>query len=158
LDSDEVDRADALNEAGFTALVADGADPDLAVLDAAAEFLVANWHPRLGLVAYSPDAVEAAGSLLGARHEIDVVVVHGSALSVPLPPETGLVAHFPEETYTPDAQRYFEEAVASGAEVEVYVYEGRRRGFADPHSDSFSPTEAALAEQRTLDALGYHLS
>jgi hypothetical protein len=145
LDAEEVERADVLREAGFTALVVDRDTQDPAALGAAAEFLVANWHPRLGLVASSPAAVAAADSLFQGRHQIDVVVVHGSLPSAPLAPGTGLVVHFPEETYTPDVQRRLEEAVAKGAEVEVYVYEG-------------SPEDPALIERRTVDALGYHLS
>jgi hypothetical protein len=148
--------ADALSEAGFTVLAPDPG-PSPSSVEAAAGFLTENWHPRLGVIAHPPHGPDEAWALMQARAELDVVVVHDSFFPTP-PPGVALVGHFSEDAYSIEAQRFFEGAVAAGNEVEVYVYEGERRGFVDPASESYSSAAAELAANRTLDALGYHLS
>ena len=63
-----LDFARAVRDDGFTVLVPDldgsGADP--VRLKAAAEYLVDNWHPRLGVVGFG-DAVALAGQLAEER-------------------------------------------------------------------------------------------
>lgn len=73
---------DRLTAEGFTALapeLVDDADKNERLLVAAAEFLVDNWHPRLGVLAVGDGALSET---LASRKSLDSVVVVGDESEV----------------------------------------------------------------------------
>lgn len=72
-----IELADALCTEGFTALVplnGDTLGPE--VLDAAVDFLVDNWHPRCGLIAFGRSC--PSGKALVERRSLDGLSLHRS--------------------------------------------------------------------------------
>jgi hypothetical protein len=137
--------ADALNEAGFTALSIDvaameGGDP-LPVLEAGASFLAENWHPRLGIVAFGPRVPESAQIALEVHAEALVAYV-----ADPAPQwdsgELPVMVH----VWGADAGLSRD----PGVDAEVYFY--------GEDVQSEDGDNAALAFERTLDFFLYHLS
>lgn len=152
-------RADALNAEGFTVLV-----PEVpyqaesgAVFDAAAEYLSANWHPRLGVVAFGSDGALAAASVARGPAAIDVLVLYEALWDEHGLPPVPVVGHFSEEVDRAAIDRFFGTATVPEDDVELHIYEGARRGFYEPRADSDGEA-SALALARTLDALEYYLS
>ena len=152
-------RADALNAEGFSVLVPEPGERDEGrVLEAAAEYLSANWHPRLGIIAIGSNGVSAAAGLVRRGLEFEVLVlVEGAWPGEDIPP-LPLVGHFSGDFDPARAERLFDAVAAAGHETELYIYDGTHDGFSDPRSDAFDADAAALAEARTLDALEYYLS
>lgn len=174
------DFADALCSAGFTALAPDLFDGRVASsvqeaealardldwansrrrLAGAAEFLSANWHPRVGVVGFSLGG--ALGADLAAAVSIDAVVAYyglgapdAATFSAPL-----LVHLADDDEWTPDEEvRPVVEALErSEVEVDVRSY---RAGhwFANPDvPEAFDPQAAGEAWEATVDHLRYHLA
>jgi carboxymethylenebutenolidase len=154
--------ADELTAEGFTVLVPDlygGARPatvddalaagaklgderTIRLLDAAADHLTDNWHPRLGVIGFSVGADLAAA--VGERHALDATALfYPAAAGVPSAPT---VLHACEE----------EEAVEP-PEGELFVHAAGRH-FANPNLSAFDATCAADARAATIDFFRYHLS
>jgi len=135
--------ADALNEAGFTALAVDVAareeEDALPVLEAGASFLADNWHPRLGIVAFGPRVPESVRIALEVRAEALVAYVADPPPRWD-PPELPVMAH----VWGPDA------GLTTPGDAEVYFY-----GATDSEESAGAGAEAF---ERTLDFLLYHLS
>jgi hypothetical protein len=139
-------RADRLNAEGFTVLVPDvdmaAAEGDM--LEAAALFLSANWHPRMAVVAVGAAGVAAAGLLLEREVPLDALVLYDAIPSAL--PQIPVLGHYSADTYLPQVQHFFESLLESGREIEVFVYDDER------------PDGSELAQARTVDSLEYYLS
>lgn len=165
-----VQMADALNREGFTILapdlfderlprdpqegagIAEALDPALvdARLRVAAEHLTANWHPRLGAIAFGWGAAQA-GRLGGGS--LDALVVYGSADGLGPDPRCPVLGHFGTE----GAAAPLMGSAGVGAEVETLVY-GVSDRFFDPASDGYDEAAAHAAHEATLDFVVYHVS
>ncbi len=145
--------ADRLNKLGFTVLaphvprVTGDAGGAADILIAAADFLIDNWHPELGMIVYrSPD--ERVRPLLAGGKLAAVVAYDGRPEVEPTCP---LQLHLPA---TPDPG----DLALLRPDTEVHVYSGTERGFAEPDSTSFHAASAELAEERLVDFFAYYLS
>ncbi len=155
--------ADRFNERGFTVLVPDLTGPPggpaepatteraAAVVLAAGDFLVDNWHPELGLVVYrSPDS--RLEGLMRRRRPDAVVAFEG-------PPAPGgtcpLMLHAAESR-----EEHGEGHAPEGwsPETEVHRYPEVDPGFAEGGSSTFDEAAAALAYERSAEFFAYHLS
>lgn len=146
--------ADRLNKLGFTVLApqvpsategSKGAPSD--VLIAAADFLIDNWHPELGVIVYrSPD--ERVRPLLAGGKLAAVVAYDG-------PPEMEPVC--PVQLHLPAAPDPGDLATLR-PDTEAHLYSGTGKGFAEPDSTSFHAPSAELAEERVVDFFAYYLS
>jgi hypothetical protein len=143
-------RADAFCAAGFTVLVPEyppGETPER-MIAAAAQYLSANWHPRLGVVAFGERGAASVRSLLRGGTSFDALVLY-DALWVGEPiPEMPVVAHMSEVLGSNVSARFEGDLLAGGSEPELFVY---------PSGVRFAENES-LADARTLDALEYLLS
>jgi len=148
LESDGHGRADSFSAKGFTVLVP---EVDLAVSDraveAAAEYLSANWHPRLGVVAVGPDGVAAARGLVDRGTTFDALVLYGGVWEGTIVASMPTLVHLASSSDARACERFALRAQESGKEVNVCGYEGNLVG-----------PEAGLADARTLDMLEYLLS
>jgi carboxymethylenebutenolidase len=173
------DLADALNEHGFTVLVPDLYDGKIAtsvdmaiaaaesldrertpaLLEAAAGHLTANWHPILGIVGSSLGASLATDLCTTTTTEAAVLYYGYGQIDVD-DWRTPLLVHLAEDDdREPDAGRELAGWVDAGLDVDVHVYGGTGHWFADadvPHA--FDQSSAALAFDRTVDFLRYHLA
>lgn len=139
------DRAERLAFGGYTVLV-----PKLeressdAVVQAAAEYLTENWHPRLGLVAVGAAGAELAAAILDRGPAVEAIALYEGVWSSGHLPRCALIAHFEE---TADLQRIgtLRDAMASeGLEAELCLYD---RDY-----------EVVTADERTLELFDHHLS
>jgi carboxymethylenebutenolidase len=166
-----VQMADALNREGFTVLcpdlfderlprdgregaaVAGSLDPSAvdARLRAAAEHLTANWHPRLGAIAFGWGAGPAVRL---AQSSLDGLVLYGPAAAGGEGGVGGcpLLGHFGSED--PAAVALLE---TPGADAEVLVY-GAGERFFDPTSPDYDEAAAHEAHEATLEFVVYHVS
>ena len=133
--------ADALNESGFTALAFDYSDVEdsevLPVLEAAAEFLVDNWHPRLGVIGFESQLPAAIAVAQRARAEALVAYAGDSPQpwdEVDIPCMAHVWGDLDESPL--------------GEDAEVHIYDG----------SAGEEAEVGSAFERTLDFLTYHLS
>jgi len=145
-------RADELNGEGFTVLVPelDLDAGDGGAIVAAAEYLSANWHPRLGVVGVGPEGAAASKVLVTREVAFDVLVLYGGFwIGEPLP-RMPVVGHFFEDADLDDLKRLRRDLSSQGQVPELYTY------------PAASPDEGAgaleLAHARTLEALEYLLS
>lgn len=175
------DMADALNSEGFTALAPDLYDGTIATtveearslaqgldvatvmlrLNAAAEHLTSNWHPRLGVIGFSLGAGLALE--LGARRELEAVVVYyGLEELAATRWRTPLLGHFAEEDEWMEeglAEKTFRALDDDGVEAEFYVYPGTGHWFANRDvKDAHRPDAATDAWNRTVEFLTHHLA
>lgn len=147
--------ADRLNKLGFTVLaphvphrIGDaGGSPAADILMAAADFLIDNWHPELGVIVHrSPD--ERVLPLLTGGKLAAVVAYDGLPEVEPVCP---LQLHLPG---IPDHG----EIATLRPDTEAHLYPGTDKGFAEPDSTSFHAPSAELAEERLVDFFSYYLS
>jgi carboxymethylenebutenolidase len=133
----------------------------IAKLEAAAEHLTANWHPRLGVVGFSLGAAYAVA--LAQEIEIEATVVYYGFDDIdPARWHGPVLGHFAANDDTPDpaeAKGFVDAILAAGEEAEMHVYEGVRHGFANKdRRGSFDTSSAELAYRRTRDFLRHHLA
>jgi carboxymethylenebutenolidase len=136
-------------------------DRVIAKLEAAAEHLTANWHPRLGVIGFSLGA--ACAVALAQEIEIEATVVYYGFDDVELARWHGpVLGHFAEndDALGPVEAKGFVDAVtAAGEEAEMHIYEGVEHGFANQdRPGSFDAECAELAYRRTCDFLRHHLA
>jgi dienelactone hydrolase len=155
--------ADSLTAEGFTVLVPDlysGTRPRTVdeaqrmasvladegaarLIEAAADHLRDNWHPRLGLIGYATGADLAAE--LAERRPVDAAVLfYGTR---PPPGSAPALVHLCEGSI----------AEASGAETEMMVHAAPRH-FANPRVSAYHPDAEAEARAATIEFFRYHLS
>jgi carboxymethylenebutenolidase len=141
----------------------DSLDPDrvIAKLEAAAEHLTANWHPRLGVVGFSLGAAYAVA--LAREIEIEATVVYYGFNEVePASWHGPALGHFAENDDAPRpgaAKGFLDAVLAAGEEAEIHVYEGVGHGFANQdRPSSFDAACAETAYRRTCDFLRHHLA
>jgi len=175
------DYAGRLSNEGFTVLAPDLYDGKLAQtvdeattmsdeldfdytagrVQAAADFLVDNWHPRLGVIGFSLGAMFA--DALARSRPVEATIfyygggrVGGEGFNGPL------LAHFAEndEWMTEDEVRELLERFEQGSvDVESHVYPGTGHWFANSAvPEAFSPEASELAFDRTVEFLRHHLS
>jgi len=133
----------------------------IAKLEAAAEHLTANWHPRLGVVGFSLGAGYAVA--LAQTIEIEATVVYYGLDDVDAGRWHGpVLGHFAANDDAPDpseAKGFCDAVLASGEEAEMHVYGGMEHGFANQdRPGSFDAASAELAYRRTCDFLRHHLA
>jgi carboxymethylenebutenolidase len=133
----------------------------IAKLEAAAEHLTANWHPRLGVVGFSLGAAYAVA--LAHEIEIEATVVYYGLDDIDATRWHGpVLGHFAAGDEAPEpeeAKAFMDEVVAAGEEAEMHVYGGVGHGFANQdRPDSYDATTAELAYRRTCDFLRHHLA
>jgi carboxymethylenebutenolidase len=133
----------------------------IAKLEAAAEHLTANWHPRLGVIGFSLGAAYA----VALAHEIEIeatVVYYGFDDVEPARWHGPLLGHFAANDDAPDpaeAKGFADAVLAAGEDAEMHLYEGVGHGFANQdRPGSFDATSAELAYRRTCDFLRHHLA
>jgi hypothetical protein len=147
LESEGHARADAFNAEGFTVLLP---EMDLSVVEAveaAAEYLSANWHPRLGVLAVGPACVDAARGLLDRGVSFDALALYGDLWKDDYVAPMPTLAHLPKTFDAEQVRRSCADAGALGRELEIYLYD-----------DDLAEDAAELADARTLDMLEYLLS
>ena len=146
--------ADRLNKLGFTVLAPQlpekrseksGLSPDILV--AAADFMIDNWHPELGVIVYGAPDERVRALLEGGK---PAAVVAYDALPG-LEPVCPLQLHLPA-TSDPSV------LATLRPDTEGHLYSETERGFAEPDSRSFHEASAELAEERSVDFLSYYLS
>ena len=136
-------------------------DRVIAKLEAAAEHLTANWHPRLGVVGFSLGAAYAAA--LAQTIEIEATVAYYGLDDVDPArwhgPVLGHVAANDDAPAPSEAKGFVDAVLASGNEAEMFMYEGVGHGFANQdRPGSFDAEAAELAYRRTCDFLRHHLA
>ena len=153
-------RADALCSEGFTVLVPEdvGEEERAPVVRAAAAYLSENWHPRLAVIAVGEAGSVALSALLEGRVGFDVLILLNTLWRDEVLPEMPVVGHFPGSFDPQTLQAAVDALSTAGGEPELYSYPGTTAGFLYPDSSDFSGEAAALAEERTRDALEYYLS
>jgi hypothetical protein len=146
-------RADALNGDGFTVLVPelDLDEGDEGAIVAAAEYLSANWHPRLGVVGVGPAGVIGSKCLLGREVAFDVLVLYGAFWTGAPRPRMPVVGHFFDDVDLEELKRFQQDLTSLGPEPELYCYPA-------PASPDGGAASLELADARTLEALEYLLS
>lgn len=141
-------RADSFNAEGFTVLVP---EVDLTVgetVAAAAEYLSANWHPRLGVVAVGRSGVDAARALLEREVPFDALVLYGNLWVEGTLPSMPVVGHL-SATFDMEQLDAFRAGLQEhGRDPELYLYDD-----AEPAAQAVE-----VADARTLDTLEYFLS
>jgi carboxymethylenebutenolidase len=175
------EKADRLNEAGFTALVPDlydgrvastvdearslaqslDEDTVMARLGAAAEHLTANWHPRLGVVGFSLGAAFAVE--LAKSRDVEAVALYYGMGEMPGPRwKSPVLGHFAENDEWESheyIQSFFEALEEIGADAESFVYPGTGHWFANPDvAEAYAPDAAEQAWNRTIDFFSHHLA
>ena len=136
-------------------------DRVIAKLEAAAEHLTANWHPRIGVVGFSLGAAYAVA--LAQEIEMEATVLYYGFDDVdPARWHGPVLGHFAEHDDAPDhagAKAFSDTVLASGEEAEMHVYGGVGHAFANQdRPDSFDAASAELAYRRTCDFLRHHLA
>jgi carboxymethylenebutenolidase len=136
-------------------------DRVIAKLEAAAEHLTTNWHPRLGVIGFSLGA--ACAVALAQEIEIEATVVYYGFDDVEPDRWHGpVLGHFAENDDAPEpveAKGFLDAVLAAGEEAEMHVYEGVGHGFANQdRPSSFDAASADLAYRRTCDFLRHHLA
>jgi carboxymethylenebutenolidase len=130
-------------------------------LEAAAEHLTANWHPRIGVVGFSLGAAYAVA--LAQEIEMEATVVYYGFGDVdPARWRGPVLGHFAANDDAPDpaeAKGFVDAVAAAGEEADMHVYEGAGHGFANhDRQGSFDAASAELAYRRTCDFLRHHLA
>jgi carboxymethylenebutenolidase len=133
----------------------------IAKLEAAAEHLTANWHPRLGVVGFSLGA--ACAVALAQEIEIEATVAYYGFDDVDPGRWHGpVLGHFAANDNAPDpaeAKGFMDAVLAAGEEAEMHVYDGVGHGFANQdRQDTFEAAPAELAYRRTCAFLRHHLA
>jgi carboxymethylenebutenolidase len=170
-----------LSETGFTVLAPDlydgvlARDVDDAIrlrdelddkhalnrVEAAADFLVDNWHPRLGVVGFSLGA-SFADAVARSRPVEATVFYYGSGEKTASNFSGPLLAHLAsDDEWTPvgEAREVLAELEGSGVDVETHVYPGTGHWFANPAvDDAYVHDAAEIAFDRTVDFLRHHLA
>ena len=173
--------ADALESEGFTVLVPDlydgaiagsveearalasalDAEVTMRKIDAAAEHLSSNWHPRLGVVGFSLGA-DFAWALAHEQKVEATVVYYGVGDTDPGRWGGPVLGHFADnDEWTPldEVQRSFQDLEEAGIDAEMHVYAGTGHWFANASvDDAFDEEAANLALTRTVDFLRHHLA
>jgi carboxymethylenebutenolidase len=173
--------ADKLNDEGFTALVldlydgvvvdsvedakrlADGLDDDRAMrkLNAAADHLTANWHPRLGVVGFS------LGGYLAVRfahdRQVDAIVLYYGLNRFDLDRwRTPILGHFADKDEwesVDEARSTFTALADADVDAEMHVYPDTTHWFANSAvEDAFNPDAAGKAMERTIAFLRRELA
>ena len=130
-------------------------------VEAAADFLVNNWHPRLGVIGFSLGA-EFADALARSRPVEATVFDYGCGQDSASGFSGALLAHLATDDEwlpLPEAEQTMAAIRDAGVETDAYVYPGTGHWFANPAvEDAFKPEEAELAFTRTVDFLRYHLA
>lgn len=174
------EMADRLNEAGFTVLAPDLYDGViakdveeakamaesldhglvLARLEAAADLLVDNWHPRLGVVGFSLGGF--VGTILAGRRDLEALVLYYSLGELDPHSRPPVLGHFAEDDdWEPaeDARQLFAKWAVGEAPAEFHLYPGTGHWFANPAvADAYNAEAAKLAWSRTVDFLTHHLA
>jgi carboxymethylenebutenolidase len=133
----------------------------IAKLEAAAEHLTANWHPRIGVVGFSLGAAYAVA--LAQEIEMEATVVYyGFGDVEPARWRGPVLGHFAANDDAPDpaeAKGFVDAVAAAGEEADMHVYEGTGHGFANhDRQGSFDAASAELAYRRTCEFLRHHLA
>lgn len=173
--------ADSLEAEGFTVLVpdlydgrmastveeaealSDGLDFDDTMdrLDAACEHLIANWHPRLGVIGFSLGAYLAT-ALVQRRSVEATIVYYGFSQVDPARWSGPIMGHFAtndEWTPLPEATAFFDDLSAAGIDARMFSYEGTGHWFANQSvPEAFNGDSARLAFERSVDFLRHHLA
>jgi carboxymethylenebutenolidase len=130
-------------------------------VQAAADFLVDNWHPRLGVIGFSLGA-EFADGVARARPVEGTVFYYGAGEETAAGFSGPLLVHLAsDDEWMPlDEMRAFLDAFEKGGvEVDAHVYPGTGHWFANPAvPEAFTPEAADLAFTRTVDFLRHHLA
>lgn len=152
--------ADTVDEA---IVLRDAMDPVRTVgrIEAAADFLVDNWHPRLGVVGFSLGA-GYADALARARPVEATVFYYGWGETDPKGFNGPLLAHLAsDDEWVPldESQEAIDALRAGGVEVDAHIYRGASHWFANPAVQSaFRRDDAEVAFERTVDFLRHHLA
>jgi hypothetical protein len=144
-------RAERFNAEGFTVLVPEVELDATEAIAAAADYLSANWHPRLGVIAVGPVATRSARLLLERDLSFDALVLYGDLWVGPPLPSMPLLAHLPSTFDRELLERFRAELLDRGHDPELYVYPEAAEDL-----DASDPAE--LADGRTLEMLEYFLS
>lgn len=130
-------------------------------IEAAADFLVDNWHPRLGVIGFSLGA-SYADALARARPVEAIVFYYGWGETDPQGFNGPLLAHLASnDEWVPldESQEAIEVFRDGGVEVDAHFYSGAGHWFANPEVQSaFRRDDAEVAFERTIDFLRYHLA
>ena len=173
--------ADRFNEEGFTVLVPDlydgrrASDVDearalarsldleatLRKLSAAADFLTANWHPRLGAVGFSLGADLAVA--LASRRPLEAMVLYYGVGDLDgsewRGPTLGHFAANDEWVPPAEAEAAFASLTESGVEARFEVYPDTGHWFANADvSDAYDPAAAEAAFAATCEFFHHHLA
>jgi carboxymethylenebutenolidase len=175
------DYAGRLSDEGFTVLALDLYDGALAEsvedaiqlrdqldaerthlrLEAAADFLVDNWHPRLGLIGFSLGA-EFADAVARARPVEGTVFYYGAGKETAAGFNGPLLMHLAsDDEWMPseEVRALLSSLEDGGMEVDAHIYPGTGHSFANPAvPEAFNPEAADLAFRRTVDFLRHHLA
>jgi carboxymethylenebutenolidase len=173
--------ADELNDEGFTVLVpdlydgvvvdtveeaermADSLDHDRAMrkLNAAAEHLIANWHPRLGVIGFSLGGSLAVG--FAQRRPVDAVVLYYGLGEFNVDrwraPILGHFAEVDEREPVDIVRTAFDGLIDAGIDAELELYPGTSHWFANRAVEkAYNEDAARLAMDRTLAFLRRELA
>jgi carboxymethylenebutenolidase len=173
--------ADRLNAEGFTVLVPDmydgavarnveeavalrdavDADALMRKLGAAADLLVDNWHPRLGVLGFSLGADFAVA--LATRRPVEALVLYYGVGDLAEGGWRGpTLGHFAaDDEWTPleHVEEQFERLDAGGVDAEMLVYPGAGHWFANSAvPGSYDDAAAEAAFRSTCDFLHHHLA
>jgi carboxymethylenebutenolidase len=177
------DYAARLSGAGFTVLAPDLYDGVLATtveeaielrdgieaewdqtvlrIEAAADFLVDNWHPRLGVIGFSLGASFA--DALARRRTVEATVFYYGWGETDPGGFTGpLLVHLAtddEWMELDEARQAINDFENAGVNVEAHIYPATGHWFANPAVQSaYRDNDAALAFERTVTFLRHHLA
>lgn len=129
-------------------------------LRAAADFLVDNWHPRVGVLGFSMGAVHAAD--LAQNYPVEAAVLYYGAPELPIGRWNGpVLAHYAQDDdLLPVAEaRAFTGALKeTGVDLDAYVYPAGHSFANGDIATSYHEDIATEAWERTVDFLRYHLA
>jgi carboxymethylenebutenolidase len=130
-------------------------------LESAAEFLQANWHPRLGVVGFSLGAAFALE--LAPRVGAEAAVIYYGLGEVDLSSwDTPLLGHFARvDEWEPlgEVEALFARFKEAGHDPELVVHEDAGHWFANTDvPEAADPVAAGRAWGATVEFLRYHLA
>ena len=138
-------QAEHLALGGYTVLVPElDATSSEGAIQAAAEYLTENWHPRLGVMGVGAVGAEMVAVVVDDGPSVEAIALYDGIWSRDLVPGCPLVAHFDERSDLERVGAVLDALESEGLEAELCLHEGL--------------ADLTHADERTVELFDHHLS